>query len=214
MRPSDTVLEIGCGRTAPLLRQLGGKAKRLIGIDVLELEEVPRVESFRCSASNMPEIATNSVDLAFSRSVMEHIEDVDGAFKETARVLKPGGSYVFLTPNFFDYGSLIAYVVPNQFHGRIVRFVEGRPEDDTFPTFFRSNTRRDIARLASLGGLSVDHFEYLNQYPAYFLFSRTLFKVVAQYHRMLNSDYFAAFRGWILCAVSKRAADGNGAARP
>src|SRR5690606_2256764 len=40
----------------------------------------------------------NSFDLFITQDVMEHIFDPEKAFKEIARVLKPGGAHVFTVP--------------------------------------------------------------------------------------------------------------------
>jgi hypothetical protein len=34
----------------------------------------------------------------------------------------------------------MAYVIPNRLHAKIVRLPEARSEEDTFPTYYRSNT--------------------------------------------------------------------------
>jgi 2-polyprenyl-3-methyl-5-hydroxy-6-metoxy-1,4-benzoquinol methylase len=61
---------------------------------------------------------------------MEHVADPDAVFSEIARALKPGGAYLCLTANKYDYASLIARIVPNRFHPWIVNRVEGRQEHD------------------------------------------------------------------------------------
>jgi ubiquinone/menaquinone biosynthesis C-methylase UbiE len=160
LRPNDTVLDIGCGRQVPNLSRFKGRASVLIGIDVVEFEiSDPDLVLLTSSICDMRSIATNSIDLAYSRSVMEHIRDVEAAYAEVYRVLKPGGRYIFLTPNLWDYASLIACVTPNVLHGKIVRWTEGRAEEDTFPTFYKSNTHRRIAQLAEQSFLSIRQFE-------------------------------------------------------
>jgi SAM-dependent methyltransferase len=107
---SQTVLDIGCGRRAPNLIRLRGRARVLIGLDVVEFAiREPDLLLRTGSVCQMSGIETNSIDLAYSRSVMEHIEDAERAFSEICRVLRPAGRYIFLTPNFWDYASLIAY---------------------------------------------------------------------------------------------------------
>ncbi len=205
LRPDATVLEIGCGRSAPVLSTMKGQAGRLIGIDVVEFTaEDPALELWRGDVTAMTQIADGSVDLAFSRSVMEHIEDVDRAYAEISRVLAPGGTYVFLTPNFWDYASLISWVVPNALHGRIVRATEGREEEDVFPTHYRSNTGRAIRRLSSGAGLSVQSLQHLGQYPSYFRFSPSLFHLGCVYGKLLQRFRpLNGLQGWILCVVRK-----------
>ena len=152
----------------------------------------------------MSGIEANSVDLAYSRSVMEHIEDTGTAFSEICRVLRPNGRYIFLTPNLWDYASLVAYVVPNRLHAKIVRWSEGRSEEDTFPTYYRANTYRSIKRLSERNNLSGRKFGYLGQYPSHLLFSETLFSVAASYEKFLERhSSLHCVRGWILCLLCK-----------
>lgn len=205
LRLESTALDIGCGRSAPLLSTIKGQAKRLIGVDVVDFTvSDPALELWRSDVTAMTQITSASVDLAFSRSVMEHVDDVTRAYAEINRVLVPNGTYIFLTPNFWDYASLIASVVPNALHGRIVRATEGRDEEDVFPTHYKSNTRRSIQRLAAAAGFSVEKLQYLGQYPAYFRFNPMLFHLGCVYGKLL--ERFPALHGllgWILCVLRK-----------
>jgi SAM-dependent methyltransferase len=42
--------------------------------------------------------ADNSFDLVVTQDVFEHIFDIDAAFREIARTLRPGGAHIFTTP--------------------------------------------------------------------------------------------------------------------
>jgi SAM-dependent methyltransferase len=204
--PGCTVLDIGCGRRAPNLMQLKGRAKTLIGIDLLDFElEDPELLLVNADVCDMPAIPSGSVDLAYSRSVMEHIKNVRAAYSEINRVLKPGGKYIFLTPNAWDYASIIAYLVPNRFHGKIAHITEGRHETDVFPTFYQSNTCWKISKLAAASNFAIERFDYIGQYPCYFTFSEPLFYIGSLYEKLLERHRRLHFlRGWILCILSKR----------
>ena len=119
------------------------------------------------SACQMSGIERNSIDLAYSRNVMKHLEDAEIAFSEIYKALKPNGRYIFLTPNFWDYASLMAYEIPNRLHAKIVKRSEGRSEEDIFPTYYRSNTYYRINRLARRHRRILSKSEYLRQYPSY-----------------------------------------------
>lgn len=139
-----------------------------------------------------------------SRSVFEHLVDPDSVYREFSRVLKPGGRIVFLTANLWDYGTMVARLIPNRFHARIVKAVEGRPEEDTFPTAYKTNTRGDVDRLAANAGLAVEAFEYLNQYPNYLMFNGALFLLGVGYERLTSRfDCLRLLRGWILVTLRK-----------
>jgi len=95
-------------------------------------------------------------------------------------------------------------LVPNRFHARIIKKVEGRAEEDTFPTAYKTNTRSDVNRLAESAGLKVDFFEYLNQYPNYLLFNGFLFLIGVGYERLTSRfDFLRFLRGWILVTLKK-----------
>ena len=208
LEPHHTVLEIGCGRAAPTLLELKGRARALIGIDLEEFVVAdPEVTLLNADVGEMGVVANESVHLAYSRGVMEHIEDVEAAYSEISRVLSPKGLYIFLTPNAWDLASIVAYVIPNQFHARIVRMTEGRREQDVFPTYYRSNTLRKIAKLAERNQFSVVSFEYLGQYPSYFTFSPMLFGIGCRYEKFLErSPRLHFLKSWILCVLSKQSA--------
>lgn len=203
--PGTTVLDIGCGRRAPTLRRLLGRGARLIGVDMVEFEAAAEgLELYRQDLCAMTRIPSESVDLVICRSVMEHVRDAGGAFAEIARVLRPGGRFLFLTANLFDYAALIAALVPNRLHPWIVRVTEGRKEVDTFPTAYRCNTRRRIGRLAAAHGFVIERFEYLGQYPSYLQFNRVLFWLGVRYELFIRRFPRLAFlKGWILAELRK-----------
>jgi ubiquinone/menaquinone biosynthesis C-methylase UbiE len=204
LRPEHTLLDAGCGRTAPVLRKYLGSARRLVGIDLVEFTEpIDGIELYRGDVSRT-QLPDRSVDLVYSRSVMEHVDDPDAVFAESHRILAPGGHWIFLTANKWDYASIIARMIPNRLHPMIVRRVEGRAEEDTFPTRYRVNDRRTIERLAQRHGFAVAGFAYLGQYPNYFMFSPLLFRIAAQYELLLRRHPSLHWlRGWILAVLQK-----------
>ncbi len=52
------------------------------------------VETARCEAAELP-FEDSSFDLVFGHAVLHHVPDLDGAFREFARVLRPGGTMAF-----------------------------------------------------------------------------------------------------------------------
>lgn len=73
--------------------------------------------------------ADGCFDLVISQDVMEHVFDIDSAFREIARTLKPGGAHIFTTPlvngpdgqshstaRLLEDGT-IEHIEPPEFHG-------------------------------------------------------------------------------------------------
>jgi SAM-dependent methyltransferase len=104
MRRGDVYLEIGCG-DALLPFALSGFAREVLGLDVTDalVDFAAAPASFRFLKTDGVEIplAENSVDLAHSDQLMEHlhVEDAEAQLREIHRVLRPGGRYVCKTPS-------------------------------------------------------------------------------------------------------------------
>ncbi len=102
--PCGFGLDIGCGDgelTKLLIEAAGGR--EMVGID-LDHNEITMAQAtgvYKCvhcaSAAAIPE-AERSFDFVFSNSVLEHIEDIEAAIGEIARVLRPGGVFLFTVP--------------------------------------------------------------------------------------------------------------------
>ena len=205
-QPEATLLDAGCGRTTPVLRRFLGKAKRLIGVELVDFTDVPEgIETYKTDLAHLP-LPDACVDVIMSRSVFEHLTDPDAVYRELARVLKPGGRIIFLTANLWDYGTMVARLVPNRYHAKIVKTVEGRAEEDTFPTAYRTNTRSDVNRLSAAVGMRVTRFEYLSQYPNYLMFNAFAFILGMCYEKVIaRFEALRLLRGWILVTLEKPA---------
>lgn len=204
LRPGCTLLDAGCGRTAPILARFRGKAQRLIGVDLVEFAPpTDGLELYNADLSEIP-LKDGCVDVVMSRSVMEHVTDPLRVYAEIYRVLKPGGHFVFLTGNLWDYAAIIAMLVPNRLHPRIVAKTEGREEQDVFPVAYRTNTRSAIATWASLAGFETVAFRYLGQYPSYFMFNGFLFLLASGYEKMIRRIGPLNFlQGWIFAILRR-----------
>lgn len=102
--PEGRGLDLGCGDgrlTALVLERLG--PRRLVGIDLDPAETkaaaatgiYERVHTGPAAAIAEPDA---SVDFVFSNSVLEHIPDLDPVLAEVARLLRPGGRFIFTVP--------------------------------------------------------------------------------------------------------------------
>lgn len=198
------LLDAGCGRTAPVLQKYLGRAARLIGVELVDFTDVPAgIETYNSDLAHLP-LPDACVDLVISRSVFEHLTDPESVYLEMSRILRPGGHLIFLTANIWDYGTMVARLVPNRFHAKVVKAVEGRNEEDTFPTAYRTNSRTDVNRLATGAGFRVGQFDYLGQYPNYLMFSGILFFIGMCYEKITGQfDALRFLRGWILVTLEK-----------
>ncbi|MER8843263.1 methyltransferase domain-containing protein [Mesorhizobium sp. M0913] len=97
-------LEIGCG-DASLPFALSGTTREVLGLDVTDalVDFAAAPTNFRFLKTDGVDIplADNSVDLAHSDQLIEHLhmEDAEAQLREIHRVLRPGGHYVCTTPS-------------------------------------------------------------------------------------------------------------------
>lgn len=202
--PGLTILDAGCGHTAPNLQALRGSGARLIGVDLVPLAPQEGMELVEADLAKLP-VADGSVDLIYSRSVMEHVVDPDAVYAEAARVLKPGGRWIFLTANRWDYVSIVSRLTPNRFHGGIVRRFEGRDEIDVFPTAYRTNDRRQVGHYVDRHGFRIERFERHGQYPSMFYRIGPLFLLATLYEKLvMKLDILAGLRGWLYVELVKK----------
>ncbi len=101
------VLECGCG-TGLILNRIKPLARRAVGVDLSPgmLEHARRRghEVHHASVTELP-FADESFDVACSFKVLAHVEQIEQALAEMARVLRPGGHLVaeFYNPYSLRY---------------------------------------------------------------------------------------------------------------
>jgi len=206
VKKDDLIVDAGCGHEAPGLTKLSDVSKNLIGLDLTNFSKRDTRNGFSLVRNDISDICIkdNMVDVVISRSVLEHLSDPFKVFFEVYRILKKPGYFIFLTPNIGDYSSIIAKLIPNRFHASIVSKTEGRNIEDTFSTYYRSNSLKSIKRYSEKLGFNIEYSEYLGQYPTYFTFNPVLFLFASAYDRLIcKHDFLKILRGWILVVLQK-----------
>ena len=204
------LLDAGCGRHLKYSKELAGHAE-VVGIDLestLETRNQYPPFGVRGNLDYLP-FGTGYFDLVISRSVVEHLENPAKVFREFCRVLKPGGKVILLTPNKYDYVSIIAVMTPYWVHRSLVSRIFQVPADDVFPTLYRANTISTLRRELRNAALKEIDLQSINHYPAYLMFSPVLFHMGLLYERLTSLGPFAVLRGSLLCTFEK-----EGGAKP
>ncbi|MBN2125075.1 MAG: methyltransferase domain-containing protein, partial [Deltaproteobacteria bacterium] len=135
------VLDFGCGNGV-MLPSLSARYDRVLGIDrhptaAARMKRNRRLDNvllLRADGLRLP-IRTRVLQGVVALSVLEHFEDLEAAASEIARVLRPGGFLLFLSPTenfFYRIGrALCGYrKPPDHYHpaGEIERVLGGRLE--------------------------------------------------------------------------------------
>jgi SAM-dependent methyltransferase len=156
------VLDFGAGRARwadpdvlavhTTLRDLRRKAGRVVGVDVdpVVLSNPTLHEAHHIAPGQLLPFADDSFDTVVADFVFEHIEPADAGSTaaEFARIVRPGGWVAARTPNKWGMIGVVARLVPNALHSKVLRRLSPwRAEKDVFPTRYAMNTPRDLRRL-------------------------------------------------------------------
>jgi ubiquinone/menaquinone biosynthesis C-methylase UbiE len=142
------VLEIGCGHLDFTLGYLRGACGELVATDVEQLfpadTRLPSGVSFQLAdALDLP-FQDASFDCVIALEVIEHVSDDDKFVSEGLRVLRPGGTLIFTTPNRLRLTALARYLI-----GRPIRFPHTYAVDPVLGEIrhLREYSHRDLERL-------------------------------------------------------------------
>ena len=167
------VLDVGCGSTDHYERKgrYGPRIRHLIGIDVIA--DLGTNESLdyvtRASVYNL-RFRSFQFDVAFSDFVIEHLEHPERALEEIARVLTPGGYFVFRTPNLYHYVPVVALLLQKAGCLPHMRFSTDGERHGVFPVFYGANTCRHLKVLAKASGFAVEEIMFAEGGPHYLEF--------------------------------------------
>lgn len=205
MNCDSVVLDVGAGAGIVKLMNFRGIARKVCGIDldsrVLDNEMLDEAKIADGGAIPYPD---DYFDIVFSDNVVEHLKNPIAVFGEIHRVLKPGGRFLFKTPNRNHYMPMIAIITPLRFH-KFYNKLRGRNYSDTFPTEYRCNTRRSISDTANALGFRVECIKFLESRPEYLRLSSVTYVIGLIYERFVNRfKLLEGFRIVICCTLSKK----------
>jgi len=200
------ILELGAGAKNSTTAFLAGLGS-VTGLDVSgEVQTNPDLEGARIYNGITMPFADRSFRMCVSNYVLEHVGDPAVHFSEIFRVLEPGGSYCFRTPNRWHYITIASHALPHAVHLHVANRLRGLDASahDPWPTVYRANTRRRLRALAEGAGFEIDELRVIEAEPSYGAAHPLLFYPMMAYERMVNSsNFFSSFRVNILGTFRK-----------
>jgi 2-polyprenyl-3-methyl-5-hydroxy-6-metoxy-1,4-benzoquinol methylase len=203
-------LDVGCGHDmlpewmASEDRDLNLTAWTATGID-LDFDSIKRHRRLRWrlvgNIERLP-FRANSFDLVTANMVIEHVADPIALFTELGRVLTPNGRLIVHTPNASGYTTRLTRLIPESLVRPLAGMLLRRHAEDVYPTFYRANTRQDLAAAAAAGGLDVLSFDFVDSSPQLVRIPPAMAVELAAMRVMTNSS-LARFRACILATFGK-----------
>ena len=149
----------------------------------------PGMPILRGVGEHLP-FAGESFDLIVCLWVLEHLREPVTVLREVRRVLRPGGHFVFLTPNLRNpllVLNRIGKALPS-LQRRLVPRLYGRDEADTFPVQYRANTVISLRRLAAAAALDVAELRVVSD-PTYLALNGLMFRTSVLAERLMPSGW-------------------------
>jgi ubiquinone/menaquinone biosynthesis C-methylase UbiE len=214
------LLDLGCGhqllpsRRLDQERELVQQAQVVVGLDydfasLKNHKTIPfRVQG---DIAKLP-FQDNTFDLVTSNMVFEHLQEPESQLAEVCRILRPGGLLIFHTPNVWGYTTLIARRIPSFIKGKLLGFLEGRREEDVFPTYYRINSTRSIKQAGAAAGLELRKIRLIVSSGEFVMIPPLVIPELV-FIRILMSKSFRPFRTNIIAMLQKPDDSLNGTRR-
>ena len=211
--PGCRWLDLGCGHQiipdwmGDTERAIVRKSALIVGAD-MDVEGIKRHRSIRDRVIANFELApfrSETFDLITANMVMEHVSNPVAALREIGRMLKPGGRFIFHTPNFRSIYVFPAVILPQKLKNRLIRLFESREEHDAFPTLYRINTPRAIHQKAKEAGFGVVDIRLLNNSARYVMLGPVAIILELLMLKLLMLPVFRSFRSNMIGILEKTA---------
>jgi SAM-dependent methyltransferase len=187
--PNARILEVGAGPTNPTSSFLASLGE-LHGVDIDgEVTGNVHLVSTGVIEHDRYPFADAHFDVVVSNYVVEHVADPAAHLAEIRRVLKPGGRYVFRTPNLFHYVALISRALSHRAHKLLANRMRDLPTDshDPYPTVYAMNTPERVDYFGRMNGFVVERMEMVEKEPSYGKYARPMFVAFMAYERLVNA---------------------------
>jgi 2-polyprenyl-3-methyl-5-hydroxy-6-metoxy-1,4-benzoquinol methylase len=151
-----SLLDFGAGRGALANSLLAtGRFHRVVAADLIPAPERPDPAVSWLSADlNAPLPVTDELfDVIVAAEVIEHLENPRAVIRDWYRLLRPGGTLLFSTPNNESLRALIALVV----RGHFVAF-----SDSCYPAHITALLRKDLERILTEVGFASPKISFSN----------------------------------------------------
>ena len=175
------LLDLGGGRGG-LIELIHGEVGFAAALDpdLISLREhrvrtLPRA----CGLADSIPFPADQFDCVTATWLIEHLAEPERVFGEVRRVLRPGGRFVFLTPNAHHplvMANRLSQLAP-AIQRRLVPRLYARREADTFVVRYRANTGKRLRAVCERVGFNLE-LKFVGD-PTYTAFNASLFKLSA-----------------------------------
>jgi SAM-dependent methyltransferase len=182
------ILDLGCGdHTA--LEAYRTDRREVWGCDFQRHPTLAHPDWFRLLGSDgVIPFPDGAFDLIAADWVLEHVARPRAFLQEVRRVLRPGGALVAHTisgAHYLTWVRRLFDLAPHEVVQEVVYRLYGREHHDTFPTYYRLNTPRQLDAAGRSAGLPLVRLDYF-ACQHYFHFSTPLYCLATLADRVME----------------------------
>jgi len=161
LRPGLRWLEIGCGHSSfdkelpvsewqPVLSSLS----LAVGVDnhFASLRRNREMPARVCADAVALPFRDGTFDLVSANMLAQHLPDPVAVLREIARVLRPGGKFLFQTTNTLNYQIALSRLANHGIQKSLTGWLEHRPADEVYRLYHQLNGQRQIEKCARTAG--------------------------------------------------------------
>jgi SAM-dependent methyltransferase len=205
--PIQVVVDVGGGKSCPFAKHKDPTKTKIIAVDLSEeeLQYNRDVDEKRVAdiTKSLP-FEMEEVDLIVSRSVLEHISDLENFVANSERVLRESGHFIHLFPSKFAPFALINQALPNSLARKILYFL--RPDSKGilgFPAFYNRCYYSGIRRLVEEHNFEVVTIQLSYYQSSYFNFFLPLYLASALYEMVVRALGVKNLAAYVLLVARK-----------
>jgi SAM-dependent methyltransferase len=198
------VLDLGAGKKG-MLSLFKGLNIVTAGLDLLfdDLAKNKDVTYRVCGDAQHLPFKKNCIDFVISQWLLEHLPAPRLFLQETSRILRPKGSLLIVSNSLLCPFMLLNAVMPARIRDWLKKLLlPTEVEEDTFPTYYRANTRGQLARKTGRAGLKEAYFIYASDL-SFFVFNRILFGLWLLLDRLTDQAFLKPMRMHFLAIYRK-----------
>jgi len=204
-------LDAGCGQhifppwRQEAERELVGKARVAVGCDIdqVSIRKHRTLSRLLIADLEFLPFKARSISVITCNMVVEHLDQPLAVLGEFARVLKRGGRFIVHTPNAYSLFVIASRLIPRRLKLKLLKLLDGREEDEVFPTHYRANTLRRLRMLMAHVGLKEEKSRMLASDATLAVTHPLLAGLELLYIRLILKSAFRPLRYSILATFIK-----------
>ena len=208
LKRDQIILDVGGGKYCPFAKHKDPKKNvTIIAFDLSEEQVRENHDVDEKLIANIMQhlpFKDHGVDLVVSRSVLEHVEDLEAFVVESKRVLKSNGYCVHVFSSKFAPFAVVNQLLPRSLSKKLLLYV--RPEARGiagFPAYYNKCFYSSVKALFQKHGYEIVEIQLNYFQKAYFSFFVPLFLIMALYEMLLQSCRIKNLCAHILIVTKK-----------